>query len=144
MPPSLQPLAKSAAATIITLERQQAACLHRNGKRFPGRQREAGLTTLSRHTLPTANLLEDTNGCSSLLPSASADVRSSADAVASKGPTHMINMAKGNAFALGTYDPQTEHMTLSDCKTVAAGVEYAWTATGTDASGRVLSIAWLW
>ena len=43
----------------------------------------------------------------------------------------VVAVAKGNAFALGTYDATTEHMTLTGCKTVAEGVEYAWTATGT-------------
>eukprot|EP01047_Picozoa_sp_COSAG01_P063954 COSAG01_NODE_8379_length_2807_cov_12.130355_2_plen_510_part_00 len=60
------------------------------------------------------------------------------------GPTHMINMARGNAFALGRYDAQAEHMTLDGCRVLAEGAEYAWTATGADASGRRLSIAWLW
>ena len=49
---------------------------------------------------------------------------------ADDGPTHFSNMAKGNAFALGTCDATREHITLTSCKTVAEGVEYAWTATG--------------
>ena len=38
----------------------------------------------------------------------------------------MINIAKGNAFAVGSYNATAEHMTLTGCKTVAAGAEYAW------------------
>lgn len=56
----------------------------------------------------------------------------------------MINMAKGNALALGTYNATSEHMTLTACRQLAEGPEYAWTASGTDTLGRVLSIAWLW
>lgn len=71
-------------------------------------------------------------------------------AVTAGEPTHFINMAKGNAFALGTYNATSEHMTLTSCTTVTEGAEYAWTATGgsstpsKDGGGRVLSVAWLW
>ena len=42
----------------------------------------ASLTTLSHHTLPTENLLEDAAGLLRLLPSASADARSPDDVIA--------------------------------------------------------------
>lgn len=63
----------------------------------------------------------------------------------------MINMDTGTTFGVGTYDPQTEKMTLRSDHAGHAIHEvinygtgnYKWATTGLSSDGRLLTIAWL-